>query len=79
MSTKLNFLKRMHRYGSWSYPLIDDDYIACRRNKHYYVMYVMKNGIHETKFAVNAEALWDAVECEIIKYSKNYLGYEVKS
>lgn len=77
MSTKFNFLKRMNRYKRWEYPLMGSDYITCRKNEHYYVMYVIKNGIKETRFAVTLEALWDLVECEIIKYSKAYLGYEV--
>jgi hypothetical protein len=71
---KLKFLKGMKRYHSWSYRLLDPDYIIVikpKTEKIFIVSIYINNKSTSYKYGTLQDA-WNKVLTEILKYEEQY-------
>jgi hypothetical protein len=69
---KLNFMKLMKRYGSWTYRLLDEDYIIILKPKKekIFIMSIYINNKSTTYKYGTLQDTWNAFLTEIDKYEE---------
>jgi hypothetical protein len=73
---KMNFLKRMRRYGSWSYSLTQTDtitdYISATKTEYGTMVKVYVDHLRTIETFAKHEDAWTFVWTEILKYRESH-------